>query len=134
MWYLRTKKFIRINRDIELTVVSGLASLALQIATEQDFKIFKLILFSKAILAVIRLIGSETRLYRPYNASNGEDRKFTLECALVVIFLAIYYYAQIFEPHLMEKSSIDEIERISGLNKNETKFYDSLRAAYTLYL
>ena len=52
----------------------GIASLGLHVVKEGDFKIFKLILVSKAIGSAIVLVGNETGLFIPIEDPASEER------------------------------------------------------------
>ena len=100
----KSKNF-KICRDLEVTIACGLASLGLHVATPGDMGIFKIILFSRAIGALVKIVGNETGMYRPVEEPlNDEKRTWTVEAILTVTFCVYITYAYIFRPQYMDLS------------------------------
>jgi len=57
------------SQDVEYATACGLSAFGLMAATDGDFKIFKVLAFSRATIAMIRLI-SETGLFKPIQESS----------------------------------------------------------------
>ena len=52
-------------RALEVLLASGISTLGLLVATEGDYSIFKLLIFSRATVAATRLFGEVTGLFTP---------------------------------------------------------------------
>ena len=52
-------------RAFEVLIASGVSTLGLLAATDGDYSIFKLLIFSRATIAATKLFGEKTGLYVP---------------------------------------------------------------------
>ena len=100
--YYRRQNKLSLSQDVELFLACGLASLGLHAATEGDVKIFKVLLFSRATIAVIRMIGFETGLFEPIkDPPSAEKRIITVEAVLAIFSCVFICYAYLFEANSM---------------------------------
>ena len=88
---------------VEQAIAYGLASIGLQVATPGDFNIYKLILFSRFANSSIKIVGSETGLYRPVQES-GENRTFTVEAVSTVMLTSLLGWLYMWHPTVFDKS------------------------------
>ena len=133
MRHYRLKKKMHISRDVELFFACGLASLGIHVAKEGDVKLFKVILFSRATVAIIRMIGFETGLFTPIkDPASEETRTFTVESVLAMASCVFICYAYLFEANAMQKSLVNTVTKVCGLSEDEMRFFDSMRAIVEL--
>ena len=131
--YYRKQNKFKLSQDLELFFACGLASLGLHAATEGDVKIFKVILFSRATIAVIRMIGFETGWFEPIKDPPSEEKRvITVEAVLAIFSCVFICYAYLFEANSMQKSLIQTVTKVCGLSDDEMRFFDSMRAIVEL--
>ena len=120
-----------IDRDLEIFLATGLASLGLHAATEGDVRIFKVILFSRATIAGVRLLANETGLFTPIKEPASEEtRILTVESVLAILSCVFICYSYLFEANSMQKSLIDTVTKACGLNEDEMRFLKLLCKVY----
>lgn len=125
-----SRKFMqaRLNlcQDAVYFLSCGFSSLGLLAATPSDFRIFKVLLYSRATVAALKL-GQETGVYECAK-SEGDKRWYTIETLICIVSCAFLCYAYLFEVQAMPPSFVKTMTRACGLNENEKRFFDSLRA------
>ena len=117
------------SRDLELFVACGLSSLGLLVSTEGDQRIFKILLYSRAMASFIEL-ASETGWFIP--VQEGEKRRVTVETVLSIISCVFICYAYLWEVESVPKNVVNTITRAVGLTNDEKRFFDSVRAVAEL--
>ena len=92
-----------------------------------------MLLFSRATIAVIRMIGFETGLFEPIkDPPSAETRIITVEAVLAIFSCVFICYAYLFEANSMQKSLIQTVTKVCGLSEDEMRFFDSMRAIVEL--
>lgn len=104
-----------------------LASFGLKLMNTEDYKILKIMLFSRAVSNAVHLLGDVTHLYRPVESYN-EQRLFTVETVMGLAVTVFCAYAFIYEVKAMPPSFLTQFIRATGMNFNEKSLFDSLRA------
>lgn len=100
--------------------------MGLLVATPADINIFRVLLYSRATSALLKL-GQKTGWYECARRE-GEDRWVTVETLICFVSTVYLSYAYLFEVKAMPKNVISSITKACGLNKDEMRFFDSLRA------
>ena len=122
----------KLNKDAEVTLAAGIASLGLNLATPGDMGIFKVLLFSRAIQIATKLLGNETNLFQPVEDLTIERRTFTVEAIMCCSFCGFVGWAYIFLPTCMDTGFFNGFAKLCDFHKNEKMYIDSLRAATAL--
>ena len=116
----------KLNRHLQLFISCGASSVGLLVATPTDVNIFRVLLYSRATSALLKL-GQITGWYECAKKEN-EERYVTIETVICFACTMYLSYAYLFEVKAMPKNVISSITRACGLNKDEMRFFDSLRA------
>ena len=107
----------KVSKDFELFAACGLSSLGLLVATPGDVNIFKVLLYSRAVISILKL-GAETGLYKP--AGGREDKRWvSIETFICVMCCTFMIYVYLFEVKAMPPSFVRTITRTCGLEKGE---------------
>ena len=119
---------------MELLFATGVSGLGLLAATKEDLRIFKVLIFSRATVAFIRLIGDETGLFTPVREGepNKKNRIFTVEFFLTWFSMVLMLYFYVMETNSMPQNMLNLIHRLGGLDKDEKQLFDSIRAIQEL--
>ena len=113
------------NRDIQLFLSCALSSLGIWVATPGDIGIFKVLIYSRGIVSLLKL-GSESGLYE---CIQPNDKRFiTIETVLCIVSTVGLCYAYLYEVDSMKPSFAKSLTRACGLSLNEQRFFDSVRA------
>ena len=114
------------SQESEFFFACSIASLALHIAPENDIRILKVVIFSRAVTSTIQYFGHSTGLFKP--VERGEKRRLTVEYGLATSACFFLVYCYIFEPNSMSASLRRTITRGMHLNNDEMRLFDCLRA------
>lgn len=82
------------SQEFEIFVACALASFGLQIGPENDIRIFKMLLFSRAITSFVQYFGNSSGLYKP--VERKEKRHLTIEYFLSTVASYFLIYCLIF--------------------------------------
>ena len=104
-----------------------MASLGLHFADDNDIRILKVVIFSRAVTSLVTYIGDTTGWFEPIDA-RYEKRKFTVEYVLASLGCSFIVYAYIFHAKSMSPSLTKTLTRGLHLNQNEMRIFDCLRA------
>ena len=102
------------SQECELFLACGVASLALHLAPEDDLRLFKVVVMSRAVNSVISYIGESTGWFVP--VERKEKRHLTIEYCLATSGCMFLVYCYIFEPLSMSPAVRKTITK--GLNLN----------------
>lgn len=114
-------------RALEVLLASGISTLGLLVATEGDYSIFKLLIFSRATVAATRLFGEVTGLFTPIK-EQGEKRRFTVESFIALVSCVFLVYCYVFQVKAMSQSLLNMVSNGAGLTDDELRFFDAIRA------
>ena len=98
----------------------------MHLAPEGDLRIFKVVVFSRAVNSVVNYIGESTGWFKPIE--RREKRHLTVEYFLATSACMFLVYCYIFEPFSMSPSIRKTITRGLHLNHDEMRLFDCLRA------
>lgn len=115
-----------LSQEFELVAACSLASLGLHLAPEGDMRIFKVVVFSRAVNSVVTYIGESTGWFKPIG--RREQRHLTVEYGLAASACMFLVYCYIFEPMSMTPAIRRTITRGLHLNHDEMRLFDCLRA------
>ena len=80
-------------------------------------------------MALIRLIGDETGLFTPVGEEpNKSSRIFTVEMFVTCFSSVVMLYVYVGESNSMPQNMLNLITRLAGLNRDEKRLFDSIRA------
>ena len=113
---------------MEVYIAAGVSTLGLLAATESDYGIFKILIFSRATSSLVKLVGEKTGWYTPINDKGEENRRFTVESFLAIASCVFMVYCYTFQIEAMSPSLVKMITNGAGLSDDELRFFDSLRA------
>ena len=103
--------------EVEYMTSCGLSALGLIVMEAGDRKIFKLLLYSTAVKAFVRLVGTETGLYEPIKEGRGEEKRFlTIEGVISYLSIVFLCYCYIFEVKSLAPAMTKTITKACGLN------------------
>ena len=101
-------------------IPSGLSMLGVMLMVPNDQKLFKVLLFSSAIKALVRLIGESTGWFDPIreDARDGkkEDRILTVETVLSYLSIVFLCYCYLFEVESLSRGMVSTITKGCGLS------------------
>ena len=127
---LAMQKSLLMSQESELFWACSVGSLALHLAPANDIRIFKVVIFSRAVSSFVRYLGDSTGWFKP--VEHHEKRKVTVEYVLAVSACFFLVYCYIFQPNSMSKSLMNTITRGLHLDDNEKRVFECLRAIHEL--
>ena len=68
-----------------------------------DYRICKIVVYSRAVTNAVHLVGVLSGLYEPVRSANDENRRFTMESLLGVLATTFCCYAFVYEVHAMSE-------------------------------
>jgi hypothetical protein len=96
-----------------------------------DRKVFKVLLYSEAIKAFVRLVGDKTGWFKPikeFPREGMEPRLFTVESGISYFCIVFLCYSYLFNIKHLARSMLMTLGGATGINDRERTFFDSLRA------
>lgn len=118
------------STTLEVILASCLASIPLTYLLEPgDYRIVKIIVFSRAVTNAVHLAGDLTGLFKPVEGRGEDPRWFTIESALGVAASTFCCYAFVYEPEAMTQSLRQQFIRGTNMTLDERKLFDAVRAS-----
>ena len=109
----------RKTSEIEYVLSCGLSALGLLVMTSADRRIFKLLLYSTAVKAFVRMIGNETGLFEPIKEGRGEEKRFlTVEGVISYVSIVFLCYCYIYEVLSLSPANLKLSTPLVFLNSN----------------
>ena len=117
------------SAQFEAVLASCLASIPLTyIMDPGDYRNCKIVVFSRAVINAVHLVGDVTGLYEPVSGSGEDKRWFTVESALGVLTSTFCCYAFVYETEAMTESLRQQFVRGTNMSLPEHKLFDAIRA------
>ena len=105
-----------------------LASLAFYCMDSNDFRIAKIVIFSRAMQNALYMLGDVTGWYKPYEGQSNDKRRLTVESFFAILSSAYLCYAFVYEVKAMPPKFLGTMVTSTNMTLPEKKFFDAMRA------
>jgi hypothetical protein len=111
-------------------ISAALASFGMILMTPYDRKVLCVPIFWAVCQKLVRLIGLETRLFKPHQEEpkNSEKRKITASSIIAYLSIVFLCYKFIFDSKSVHYGMAGSLTKVINLEPNESSFIDGIRA------
>ena len=115
------------NKYYEAVLACSFASLGLYCLELNDHRVVKVLIYSRAVAALVHFLGKQTNLFEPCTGSS-DTRRVTVETVIAITASTYCCYAYVMEVGSLPPSFLRTFHSGAGLSNCEKAFFDSLRA------
>jgi hypothetical protein len=117
--------------DLEFFLSTAISGVGFLVMKKMDRKVFKVLLYSEAMKAFVRLVGDKTGWFKPikeFPREGQEPRHFTVESGIAYLSIVFIAYMYLFNIKNLSKSMLMTLFGHTGTSERERTFFDALRA------
>ena len=108
---LRKQNYPLTCKKVESIIACCLASFGLTLMDSHDYRVVKIVVFSRAVSNAIVLFGDLTKLYKPVESHIEDKRSFTIESAIGLAATTFCCYCFVFEVKAMPPSLLAQYHK-----------------------